>query len=161
MTNSRTLVELKNCKLENSSLLFEPLAQCLGSDKRRVLSTCITYTQTFLFLKTYHFVKCFHLIFLYIIRYNKVSWRPHEHPSQSLGSRPQNPPKIDAFGWREGRTDAGTDERWKRGHVKKKRSCNWNTPPKTEASRCLQCKTRSTISILLLSSSLTNTWDDI
>jgi len=33
MTNSRTPGELKNCKLENPSLLFGPL----GSDKRRVL----------------------------------------------------------------------------------------------------------------------------
>src|SRR6218665_801167 len=43
MINSRTPAELKNCKLENPSLLFRPLAQYLGSDKRRVLSPCVTY----------------------------------------------------------------------------------------------------------------------
>jgi len=43
MANSRTPAELKNCKLENTSLLFGPLAQYLGSDKRRVLSPWVTY----------------------------------------------------------------------------------------------------------------------
>jgi len=33
MTNSQTPGELKNCKLENPSLLFGPLAQYLGSDR--------------------------------------------------------------------------------------------------------------------------------
>jgi len=42
MANSQTPGELKNCKLENTSLLFAPLAQYLGSDKRRVLSPCVT-----------------------------------------------------------------------------------------------------------------------
>jgi len=32
MANSRTPGEFKNCKLENPSLLFGPLAQYLGSD---------------------------------------------------------------------------------------------------------------------------------
>jgi len=41
--NSCTLSELKNCKLENPSLLFGPLAQNPGSDKRRILSPCVTY----------------------------------------------------------------------------------------------------------------------
>jgi len=36
MANSLTPAELKNCKFENSSLLFGPLARYLGSDKRRV-----------------------------------------------------------------------------------------------------------------------------
>jgi len=36
MASSRTPAELKNCKLENLSLLFGPLAQYLGSEKRRV-----------------------------------------------------------------------------------------------------------------------------
>src|SRR6218665_1071288 len=44
MENSRTPDELKkNMKLEAPSLLFGPLAQHLGSDKRRVLSPCIAY----------------------------------------------------------------------------------------------------------------------
>src|SRR6218665_2932609 len=43
MANSQTPGELKNCKLENPSLLFGSLAQYPGSDKRRVLSPCITY----------------------------------------------------------------------------------------------------------------------
>src|SRR6218665_1227910 len=38
MANSRTPGEFKNCKLENPSLLLGPLAQYLGSNKRRVLS---------------------------------------------------------------------------------------------------------------------------
>jgi len=42
MANSRTAAELKNCKLENPSLLFGPLAQYLGSNKRRVLNPCVT-----------------------------------------------------------------------------------------------------------------------
>jgi len=41
--NSRTPAELRNCKLENTSLLFGPLAQYLGSDKRWVLSPCVTF----------------------------------------------------------------------------------------------------------------------
>ena len=47
MTNSQTPAELKNCKLENSSFLFGPLAQYLGIDKRQVLSPCVTYTSLF------------------------------------------------------------------------------------------------------------------
>jgi len=43
MANSRTLAELKNWELENPSLLFGPLAQYLESDKRHVMSPCITY----------------------------------------------------------------------------------------------------------------------
>src|SRR6218665_360400 len=35
------------------------------------------YTQIFLFLKSHHLVKRSHLIFLYIIRYNSILWRPH------------------------------------------------------------------------------------
>jgi len=38
VANSRTPAELKNCKLENPFLIFGPLAQYLGSDKRWVLS---------------------------------------------------------------------------------------------------------------------------
>ena len=42
------------------------------------------YTQICLFLKNHHFGKCSHLIFLYIIGYNDISWRindPHDlHP---------------------------------------------------------------------------------
>ena len=41
-TNSWTPAKLKNCKLENPSLLFRPLAQYLGSNKQQVLSLCIT-----------------------------------------------------------------------------------------------------------------------
>jgi len=43
MANSWTPGELKNFKLEDPSLLFGHLAQYLGSDKRRVLSPCITF----------------------------------------------------------------------------------------------------------------------
>src|SRR6218665_2901861 len=54
MTILRTSAELKNCKLENPSLLFVPLhvAQYLGSDKRWVLSPCITFVSKYL-LKIY------------------------------------------------------------------------------------------------------------
>ena len=45
MANSRTPVELKNCKLENPSLLFGPLAQYLGRDKRQALSPCVTFVE--------------------------------------------------------------------------------------------------------------------
>src|SRR6218665_4110570 len=38
MASYRTPAELKNCKLGTPSLLFGPLVQDLGSDKRRVLS---------------------------------------------------------------------------------------------------------------------------
>ena len=40
MANLRTWAEFKNCKLENPSLLFGPLAQYLEGDKRRALSLC-------------------------------------------------------------------------------------------------------------------------
>src|SRR6218665_2556044 len=43
MANSRTPAELKNCKVEKPSLLFRPLVQYLGSDKRRVLAPCVTF----------------------------------------------------------------------------------------------------------------------
>ena len=39
---SRTPPELKNCDHKNPSLLFGPLTQYLGSDKRRALSPCVT-----------------------------------------------------------------------------------------------------------------------
>ena len=42
-----TPAEVKNWKLETPSLLFGPLAQYLGSDKRRVLSPCVTNSPTF------------------------------------------------------------------------------------------------------------------
>src|SRR6218665_2493285 len=39
------------------------------------------YTQIITFLRSHHFGKCSNLIFLYIIRYNNISWRPHDpHP---------------------------------------------------------------------------------
>ena len=45
---------LKNCKAENPSLLFCPLAQYLGSDKQRVLSPCVTYVlYKYIFLKSF------------------------------------------------------------------------------------------------------------
>src|SRR6218665_682846 len=34
--------------------------------------------QIFLFLKNLHLGQCPHLIFLYIIGYNNISWRPHD-----------------------------------------------------------------------------------
>jgi len=46
MANSRTPAEFKNSKFENPSPLFRPLAQYLGSDKRRVLTPCVTFTVT-------------------------------------------------------------------------------------------------------------------
>ena len=42
MTNSRIPAELKNCKLENPSLL---LAQFLEAISERVLSPCVTYVR--------------------------------------------------------------------------------------------------------------------
>src|SRR6218665_874462 len=44
--------------------------------------------QIFLFLKNLHLEKCSHLIFLYIIGHNNISWRPHDPLSQNLGSQP-------------------------------------------------------------------------
>jgi len=59
MANSRTPGELKNCKLENLSLLFGPLAQYIGSDKRRVLSPCVKYNVRDLREKTHPWLKTF------------------------------------------------------------------------------------------------------
>jgi len=80
MVNSRTPAELKNCKLEDPFALFRPLAQYLGSDKRLVLSPCVT------FLECHHFAKCSHLTFLcsiLIIGYNNILLRPHDLPLMS------------------------------------------------------------------------------
>ena len=44
MANSRTRqTELNNCKLENPSLLFEALVQCLGKTSERVLGPCVAF----------------------------------------------------------------------------------------------------------------------
>src|SRR6218665_1055421 len=43
---------LKNCKLETLCLLFGPLAQHLGSDKRRVFSPCVTLPKIFIQVKS-------------------------------------------------------------------------------------------------------------
>src|SRR6218665_1584174 len=59
VANSRTPAELKNCRLENPSLLFGPLAQYLGSDMRWVLSPCITNKTT---LKLLHNTSLLHYI---------------------------------------------------------------------------------------------------
>ena len=45
------------------------------------------YTQIILFLKNHHVGKCSRLIFLYIIEYNNISWRP------TTPTRPRPPPK--------------------------------------------------------------------
>src|SRR6218665_3220962 len=47
MASSRIPTELKNCKLENPSLLFGHLAQYLKSDMRRVLSPYKCTSQMF------------------------------------------------------------------------------------------------------------------
>src|SRR6218665_371045 len=52
----------------------------------------ISYTQIFIFLKSHHFINCVHLIFLYIIRHNNISWRPPQSPSQNLGVTTPNFP---------------------------------------------------------------------
>jgi len=36
-------------------------------------------------MKSHLFDKCSHHIFLYIVGYNNISWRPHETPSQNRG----------------------------------------------------------------------------
>ena len=42
--------------------------------------------------------KVLYLIFLFIIGYNNISWRPHSPlTSKSEGSRPLNPPRIDVY----------------------------------------------------------------
>jgi len=50
MANSRTPAELMNCKLDNPSLLFGPLAQYPKSDKWRVWSPCITFIISWLII---------------------------------------------------------------------------------------------------------------
>jgi len=47
------------------------------------------YTQIILFLKSYHFGKCSHLIFLYTRGYNNILLRPRDPPSKNLGPQPQ------------------------------------------------------------------------
>jgi len=42
MGNLRPPAELKNCNFENPSLLLRLIAQYLGSDRRRLLSPCVT-----------------------------------------------------------------------------------------------------------------------
>ena len=55
MANSWAPAELKNCKLENPSLLFGPLDQYLGRHKQRVLSPCITLVIHLSLLCTLHY----------------------------------------------------------------------------------------------------------
>ena len=60
----------------------------------------LNYTHITLFRKSHRFGKCSHLIFLYIIGYNNISWRPHDtHDSQSqnLGMRHLKTPIPDAY----------------------------------------------------------------
>src|SRR6218665_1925337 len=52
----------------------------------------IQYTQICLFLQSRHFGKCSHLIVLYIIGYNNISWRCHDPPSQNLELLHPQPP---------------------------------------------------------------------
>lgn len=59
------------------------------------------YTQLFLFLKSQNFGKYSHIIFLYIIGYDSISWRPHNlprpiHPKIWEGNEPQSS-RIDAY----------------------------------------------------------------
>ena len=50
------------------------------------------YTQIIRFLKSHHFARCSHLIFLYIIGYNNISWIPHDPLIPKLGVViPQSP----------------------------------------------------------------------
>ena len=46
-------------------------------------------------MKSHRFRKCSHLIFLYIIGYNNISWRPHNTPRAPIpkyvGRDPQPP----------------------------------------------------------------------
>src|SRR6218665_968234 len=59
------------------------------------------YTQIILFLKSHHFGKFSQLIFVYIIGYIKISWRPHNPPRhlhpKICGSRYPQFPRIDAY----------------------------------------------------------------
>src|SRR6218665_375969 len=52
------------------------------------LEFLFNYTQISLFLKSHHLGKGSHLIFLYIIGYNNISWRPHNLHSKIWGSGP-------------------------------------------------------------------------
>jgi len=45
MANSQTPAELKNCTLENPSLLLGSLARYLGSDKQWILSAYVTFAE--------------------------------------------------------------------------------------------------------------------
>jgi len=68
----------------------------------RVLSTEFLFnnTQIILFLKSYHFGKCSPLIFLNIIGYNNISWRPHNHPTSPIpksGGHDPSSPRIDIY----------------------------------------------------------------
>ena len=55
------------------------------------------YTQIILFLKSHLFGKCSHLIFLYILGYNNISWRPDD-PHPNIWGRDPITPMIDAYG---------------------------------------------------------------
>ena len=53
------------------------------------------YTQIFIFLKSHHFGKCSHLIVLYIIGYDDISWRPHDLPITKPGKSSHPQPSQD------------------------------------------------------------------
>jgi len=55
---------------------------------RMLSAEFFNYTQIILFLKRHRFGKCPHLIFLYTIGHNNISWRPHDIPIPKK-SRPQ------------------------------------------------------------------------
>src|SRR6218665_624969 len=63
-------LDLHRCQLTRSSTVYNlPYNNFL-----------FNYTQIIQFLKSHHFGQCFHLIFLYIIGYNNISWRPMTTP---------------------------------------------------------------------------------
>ena len=56
------------------------------STRLRVWSSAflLNYIQIFLFPESHHFGKCSYLIFLYIIEYGNISWRPHNLHDQPV-----------------------------------------------------------------------------
>jgi len=55
------------------------------------------YTQIILFPKSHRFGKCSHIIFLYIIGYNNILWRPHDPLSQNLGVATSQPSGLTPY----------------------------------------------------------------
>src|SRR6218665_2908541 len=72
------------------------VAQDLGYRPRK----CLLNIHKSVYFCSHHFGKCSHLVFLYIIGYNNISWRSHD-PTPKSGGRDLQPPHNCYYLWYE------------------------------------------------------------